>query len=80
MWRIFHRWGRIKEVFIPIKTDRRGRRFGFVCFFDVGNAKRIQKEFDAIIIRNKKKIHVNGQIQKNTRVHKSNKVSTNPNR
>lgn len=32
MWKIFNRWESVKEVFIPPKNDKYGKRFGFVRF------------------------------------------------
>lgn len=37
MWSIFQRFGRVFEVFIPNKRDKRGKRFGFVRFFEVSD-------------------------------------------
>jgi len=37
MWKIFQRWGKVKEVFIVRKLNRWGNRFGFVRFLDVKN-------------------------------------------
>jgi hypothetical protein len=35
LWKIFQGFGRVGEVYIPKKLDKRGRRFGFVKFKDV---------------------------------------------
>jgi len=46
MWGIFQRWGRLAEVFISKKLNRRGNRFGFVRFYDVKNAGKLEKELE----------------------------------
>jgi RNA recognition motif-containing protein len=35
LWKVFLRYGRIGEVYIPKKRDKKGRRFGFVKFKEV---------------------------------------------
>jgi hypothetical protein len=35
LWKLFLKYGRIGEVFIPRKRDKKGRRFGFVKFKEV---------------------------------------------
>jgi len=54
MFKIIQKWARVKEVFIARKLNKRGRRFGFVRFFEVGNAARLEKELDQIYIGNVK--------------------------
>jgi hypothetical protein len=39
LWPKFARFGRVGEVFIPDKLDRQGRRFGFVKYRDMRNAR-----------------------------------------
>ena len=58
MHKIFQKWARVKEVFIARRLNKWGRRFGFVRFFEVGNATRLEKELDQIFIGNVK-LHVN---------------------
>jgi len=48
----------VKEVFISRRLNRWGRRFGFVRFFEVSNAGRLEKELDNIYIGHRK-LHVN---------------------
>jgi len=52
MWKIFQRWGRLKEVFISRRLDRKGRRFGFVRFWNVKHQGQLESELDAIRIGN----------------------------
>jgi hypothetical protein len=35
LWKLFLKFGRVAEVYIPKKLDKRGRRFGFVKFKEV---------------------------------------------
>ncbi|MCI42072.1 RNA recognition motif, partial [Trifolium medium] len=35
LWKLFVKYGRVGEVYIPKKLDIRGRRFGFVKFKEV---------------------------------------------
>ncbi|KAK2355652.1 SC35 splicing factor [Trifolium repens] len=39
LWKIFQGFGRVGEVFIPKKVDKRGRRFGFVKFKEVSDVE-----------------------------------------
>ncbi|KAK2420328.1 zinc finger CCCH domain-containing protein [Trifolium repens] len=39
LWPKFARFGRVWEVYIPSKLDKQGRRFGFVKFRDIKNAR-----------------------------------------
>jgi len=58
MLKLFQRWARVKEVFISRRLNRWGRRFGFVRFFNVDNAVRLERELDRCYIGNRK-LHVN---------------------
>jgi hypothetical protein len=35
--KLFLKYGRVAEVYIPKKVDRQGRRFGFVKFLEVSD-------------------------------------------
>ncbi|MCI59636.1 RNA recognition motif, partial [Trifolium medium] len=37
LWKKFARFGRVGEVYIPSKLDKRGNKFGFVKFKEVKN-------------------------------------------
>ncbi|XP_057415291.1 uncharacterized protein LOC130710149 [Lotus japonicus] len=50
MWRVFHRYGRVWEVFIPGKRNKRGVRFGFVRFLDVQNESALEQRLQQIVI------------------------------
>jgi len=58
MLRIFQKWARVKEVFISRRLNKWGRRFGFVSFFGVSNAGRMERELDQVYIRSRK-LYVN---------------------
>ncbi|XP_027362640.1 uncharacterized protein LOC113870247 [Abrus precatorius] len=42
--------GKVVDVFIPQKSDKLGRRFGFVCFVDVAEAKSLEAKLRSIVI------------------------------
>lgn len=67
MWSIFQRYGMVTEVVIPNKRDKRGKRFGFVRFFEVRDPFRFAVRLDNIII-GRQKIFVNlPRFQKDVR-------------
>ncbi|WJX67034.1 hypothetical protein P8452_51533 [Trifolium repens] len=41
LWKLFAKFGRVGEVYIPSKKDKWGRRFGFVKYLDVGNVEKL---------------------------------------
>jgi RNA recognition motif-containing protein len=41
LWKTFREFGRVGEVYIPKKLDRRGRRFGFVKFKEVEDVEAL---------------------------------------
>ena len=43
---IFHKWARLKQVFISRRLNRWERRFDFVNFFEVENVGRLEKELE----------------------------------
>jgi hypothetical protein len=55
---VFQKWGVVREVFLPIKRNKYGKRFGFVRFFDVKDPKRLETNLDNIRM-NETKLHVN---------------------
>ncbi|MCI21720.1 endonuclease/exonuclease/phosphatase family protein, partial [Trifolium medium] len=44
LWKKFARYGRVGEVYIPSKLDKRGKRFGFVKFKEVKNLEVLSKQ------------------------------------
>jgi hypothetical protein len=43
LWKLFLKFGRVGEVYIPKKLDKRGRRFGFVKFKEVGDVEELSE-------------------------------------
>jgi hypothetical protein len=58
MFNAFHYYGDIREVVIPAKRDRGGRRFGIARFAHVTDARRLEAELASLII-GRDKISVN---------------------
>jgi len=58
MVKIFQKWTRVKEVFISRRSNRWGRKFGFVQFFELANVGRLEKDLNRIYIGNIK-LYVN---------------------
>lgn len=58
MYEKFQRFGEVDEVIIPTKKDIRGRRYGFVRFFGVNDAKMLVTKLDNIFM-GKQKLFVN---------------------
>ncbi|XP_058775700.1 uncharacterized protein LOC131649953 [Vicia villosa] len=58
MFEIFADFGLVVEVVIPPKRDKRGKRYGFVRFRKVRDARLLEAELDNICIKDKK-IHAN---------------------
>jgi hypothetical protein len=58
LWKVFQRWGKVREVFLPNKRNKFGKRFGFVRFLDVNDPKKLEVKLDSIKI-NETKLHVN---------------------
>ncbi|MCI10210.1 hypothetical protein A2U01_0031302, partial [Trifolium medium] len=58
LFNAFHHYGDIKEVVIPAKIDKGGRRFGFARFDRVVDPRQFEYELDTIII-GRDKISVN---------------------
>ena len=72
----------MKEVFIFRRLNRWGKRFGFVRFFNVGNARWLEKQLDKICIMNMK-LHINfpkyrraklSQGERSTKVEKADRI------
>ncbi|KAI5384542.1 hypothetical protein KIW84_071518 [Lathyrus oleraceus] len=54
MYKLFEEFGMIDEVVIPPKRDKRGRKYKFVCFFNVGNVRRLVLQLYNLIIEGRK--------------------------
>ena len=59
LWKIFQEWGKVWEVFIPLKRNKQGHRYGFVRFKGVENEDRLERSLDNNIYINDMKLFVN---------------------
>ncbi|XP_020203059.1 serine/arginine-rich splicing factor 8 [Cajanus cajan] len=50
LWKIFQKWGKVVDVFIPKKRDNQGRRFGFVRFSGVCDVEGLERSLNSIVI------------------------------
>ena len=50
LWRHFRQWGDVREVFIPSKRNKNGRRYGFVRFKGVIDTHQLAKQMDGLLI------------------------------
>lgn len=50
LWRHFKKWGDVREVYIAKRLNKEGRRYGFVRFKDVRDAKGLELRLDNIVI------------------------------
>lgn len=48
LWKVFLKWGRVVDVFIAPRTDRFGKKFGFVRYTDVQNTKALEAKLDSL--------------------------------
>ena len=58
LWTQFRKWGDVKEIFIPKRRNKEGRRYGFVRFKGVSDKRRTERYLDNIIVGGLK-LHVN---------------------
>lgn len=54
MWGVFKHWGKVWDIYIPPRRDKNGKRFGFVKFKDVLNAKALEESLKMVQIGDKK--------------------------
>jgi hypothetical protein len=48
LWTIFAKFGRVGEVYVPKKRDKRGNRFGFVKFKEVTNIEALSSRLEDV--------------------------------
>lgn len=48
LWKVFARFGRVGEVFMPKKRDKWGRRFGFVKFLEVSDEAGLTRRLEEV--------------------------------
>lgn len=46
-------WGKVMDMYIPPKRDKKGQKFGFVKFRDVGNATAFEEKMQIIQLGDK---------------------------
>ncbi|KAH1052733.1 hypothetical protein GYH30_022169 [Glycine max] len=59
LWKIFQKWGKVWEVFIPKYKNKEGQRFGFVRFKNVQDERKLELQLDANIYIGSMKLFVN---------------------
>jgi hypothetical protein len=83
LWSLFRKFGRVWEVYIPKKLDKRGKRFGFVKFKDVTNAQELEKRMENVwwetykLIINLSRFR-RGEVKKQQKGKLENKVDAGP--
>ena len=50
LWKVFQMWGRVLDIFISRKLNKRNHRFGFVRFKGVVDEVALEKKLDSIWI------------------------------
>ena len=50
VWKVFQRWGRILDIFVSRKLNKRNRRFGFVRFKGMVDEVALKRKLDSIWI------------------------------
>jgi len=58
LWIEFKKWGDIREVFIARNQNKSGRRYGFVRFKWVDNARKLKRQLDNLVLGGLK-LHMN---------------------
>ncbi|KAL5170332.1 hypothetical protein HKD37_11G032053 [Glycine soja] len=58
LWNHFRQWGEVKEIFLPKRRNKEGRRYGFVRLKGVEDKRRVERDLDNSFIRGLK-LHVN---------------------
>lgn len=58
LWGIFGEWGQVREIFIPTRRNKEGRRYGFERFSGVIAVNRLERQLDNLVIGGLK-LHIN---------------------
>jgi hypothetical protein len=48
LWKLFASYCRVGEVYVPNKLDKRGNRFGFVKYKDIGDVEEFSRKLDDV--------------------------------
>ncbi|KAK7275434.1 hypothetical protein RIF29_16551 [Crotalaria pallida] len=67
LWKTFQRWGRVVDVFIPLKRNKIGDKFAFIRYQHVRDTKDLEKQLDKMIIGSKKALRQNTNPQRPAR-------------
>jgi hypothetical protein len=84
LWGLFNKFGRVGEVYIPNKLDKKGQRFGFVKFKEVSNAKELEDRlgdvwWDSFKLRiNLSRFNRGAKESSDSKVQRGEGVSTHP--
>jgi hypothetical protein len=54
LWRVFAKFGRVGEVYVPKKLDKWGRRFGFVKYLEVKNVEELSLKLEDVWVGSNK--------------------------
>ncbi|GKV22646.1 hypothetical protein SLEP1_g32498 [Rubroshorea leprosula] len=52
MWRTFHHFGRVFDIYSPMRRSRNGSRFGFVRYLEVSDEKELERRLNGIRVGN----------------------------
>ncbi|PWA81814.1 nucleotide-binding alpha-beta plait domain-containing protein [Artemisia annua] len=52
LWKMFDKYGKVVDVYIAFKRTKRGTRFGFVRFINIGDVGMFERRLKGIIIGN----------------------------
>lgn len=58
LWGILGEWGQVREIFIPTRRNKEGRRYGFERFSGVIAVNRLERQLDNLVIGGLK-LHIN---------------------
>ncbi|XP_057445071.1 uncharacterized protein LOC130737342 [Lotus japonicus] len=58
MWKVFERWGRVVDIYIPRKRTKEEKRFGFVRMVGIADPEYLARQIDQMFIGNMK-LYVN---------------------
>lgn len=54
IYKVFKEYGNVDEVVVPSRRNKRGKKFGFVRFFEVMDEKNLAVKLDSIFLGNHK--------------------------
>lgn len=48
LWKAFMKWGKVVDVYVPLKRDEFWKKFGFVRILEVNNIRALEEQFSSI--------------------------------